>query len=321
MKLKEIYKSAVDLGIKADPRGRRRISKGLDNAKKEYNEAKPKDKAYLDNDKLINPYADTRILYGKDDLEVKNILVGIDIEVGEILLADRLIQKGKKIDLVIAHHPEGRAMAAFHEVMHMQADILNKLGVPINVAEGILKKRIDEVGRRVMPVNHNRAVDAAKLLDIPLMCIHTPADNHVTSYLQNLMDEKQPDTIDEVLDIIMDIPEYQRAAENSCAPKILAGGKSNRCGKVFVDMTGGTGGSKEAFQKLAQTDIGTIVGMHIGEEHLKEAEKNHINVLIAGHMPSDSLGINLLLDKIFQNEKMQIIECSGFRRVERTVSD
>ena len=65
--------------------------------------------------------------------------------------------------------------------------MLAKFGVPINVAEGIMASRMSEVKRGLMPLNHNRAVDAARLLDIPLMCIHTPADNHVSDYLQRLL--------------------------------------------------------------------------------------------------------------------------------------
>ncbi len=38
-------------------------------------------------------------------------------------------------------------------------------------------------------------------------------------------------------------------------------------------MTGGTGGSKDAFEKLAIAGVGTIVGMHIGENNRQEAEK------------------------------------------------
>ena len=38
--------------------------------------------------------------------------------------------------------------------------------------------------------------------------------------------------------------------------------------------------------------------MHISDEHKKEAEKHHINVVIAGHIASDNLGMNLLLDSV-----------------------
>jgi len=230
------------------------------------------------------------------------------------MLADRLREKGEAVDLVISHHPEGRAYANFYEVMHMQADILNKFGVPINVAEDILSDRIKEVQRGVMPINHTRAVDAARLLNIPFMCVHTPADNAVTAYLQQLIDNKKPDTMKDVLEILKEIPEYQDAAKNNAGPNIMIGSKERRTGKIFVDMTGGTGGSKDAFEKLSQAGVGTIVAMHISEDHRKEAEKHHINVVIAGHIASDNLGMNLLLDGL---TAIDAAGCSGFRRIKR----
>ncbi len=317
MKLSEIYKTVIQKGIEFDPRGKEPIEKFFKLQSETYDELKEDKKEYFDRETLSNPFADSRILFGAHDIEVKRILVGIDIEIGEIILAERLREKGKKIDLIIAHHPEGRAMANFYEVMHMQADILNRFGVPINVAEGILEPRIKEVSRRVMPSNYNRTVDAAKLLGIPLMCVHTPSDNAVTSFLQNGLDKKKPYYVKDVMDFLDDIPEYKASKLDQNVPAMVVGSDRNRAGKIFVDMTGGTGGSKEAFEKLSHTEIGTIVGMHIGEDHIKEAEKNHINVIIAGHMSSDSLGMNLMLDELLKKDDMEIFQCSGFTRVAR----
>ena len=126
-------------------------------------------------------------------------LAGIDMETGEVLLADRISGRGQKIDLIIAHHPEGKAMSALYQVMRLQEDVLAKFGVPINVAEGLMASRINEVKLGLMPLNHNRAVDAARLLDIPLMCVHTPADNLVNDFIQSLMDEKKPETLNDVV--------------------------------------------------------------------------------------------------------------------------
>ena len=317
MKLSEIYKTVIQKGIEFDPRGKEPIEKFFKLQKETYDELKEDKKEYFDKETLSNPFADTRILFGANDIEVKRVLVGIDIEIGEVVLADRLKEKGKKIDLLIAHHPEGRAMANFYEVMHMQADILNKFGVPINVAEGILEPRIKEISRKVMPSNYNRTVDAAKLLGLPLMCVHTPADNAVTSFLQSRLDERKPDYVKDVMDFLDDIPEYKASKLDQNVPAIVVGSDRKRAGKIFVDMTGGTGGSKEAFEKLSHTEIGTIVGMHIGEDHIKEAEKNHINVIIAGHMSSDSLGMNLMLDELLKKDDMEIFQCSGFTRIPR----
>jgi len=317
MKIREIYEKTIRRGMEVDPRGFNAVEEELRRAKKDFEGLKEKEKKRFDRERLVNPYADTRVLYGDPERDVKNVLVGIDMEVAEVLLADRLRERSKAIDLIIAHHPEGRAMANLYAVMDMQSDILLKYGgVPINVAEGIMEARIKEVERKLMPINHNRAVDAARLLDMPIMCIHTPADNSVTDHLQKLFDKKAPAYVSDIIDTLNDIPEYSYAASETAGPKVVCGGGDRKAGKVFVDMTGGTGGSKKAFEKLSQAGVGTVVGMHISEDHREEAEKNHINVVIAGHISSDTLGMNLLLDNVLTDVK--VFETSGFKRVIRT---
>lgn len=216
----------------------------------------------------------------------------------------------------MAHHPEGHALAGLHDVMHIQEGILAELGVPINVAEGILASRISEVKRALMPINHNKTVDAAKALNIPFMCVHTPADNLVTEFLNKHFSEHKPDTLDDLIDVLKEIPEYRNAAKQKAGPTIILGNGKRTAGKIFVDMTGGTGGSEDAFEKLAIAGVGTIVCMHLSEKHRKKAEKYHINVVIAGHMASDSLGLNLFLDKL-ETKGVRIIPVAGLDRISR----
>ncbi len=317
MKLRTLFELVVAKGIDADPRGRKSVVKSLARVKKQYDELKEEDREFFDSETLTNPYADTRILHGTGDEEIRTALVGVDMEMGEILLADRLSAKGQKIDLVIAHHPEGKAFANFYEVMRMQSDILHKFGVPVNVAEGLLEGRIKEVERSVSPANHTRSADMAKLLDMPYMCMHTPTDNMVVNYLQKMFDKKSPDTLGDTVKLLKEIPEYREAAKNNAGPKILLGSPERSAGKIFVDMTGGTGGSKDIFKSLVNSGVSTIVGMHLGEQHRKEAEKCHMNVVIAGHISSDNLGINLMLDEVEKKGRINIVACSGLRRFSR----
>jgi hypothetical protein len=317
MKLREIYELFVENGIANDPRDKKRIEKILADEKKKYDKLENDEKKYYDKEKLTNPFADTRILTGAEDTKIKRILVGVDMEVGEVLLADRLTEKGQKIDLILSHHPEGIALAALSAVMDIQSDVLNLYGVPINVAEGTIAGRISEVSRGLAPINHQRAVDAARLLGFPFMCSHTVADNMVYTYVKDIMEQKKPDTVGEVIDLLMEIPEYQEGKKLGAGPRLFTGKNENRAGKIAVtEMTGGTSGAKEMFEKMAQAGIGTIIGMHMGEEHRKEAEKNHLNVVIAGHMASDSLGMNLLLDEI-EKKGVEIIPVSGLIRISR----
>jgi len=178
-----------------------------------------------------------------------------------------------------------------------------------------MDERIKEVERRLLPANHTRTVDASRLLDIPFMCIHTPSDNAVTDYLQKLFDREKPGRVKDMVAILKDIPEYKAAIDEKAGPKVFVGSDKRKAGKVFVDMTGGTGGSKNIYEKLSNAGIGTVVGMHISEDHRKEAEKHHVNVVIAGHMSSDNLGMNLLLDDILKG--VNVTATSGFRRFSR----
>ncbi len=317
MKLVDLYKKAIVLGIENDPRGKDFVLAELQRFKKDYENMTIRDKDFFDVENLQNPYPDSRILHGDGQAEVKSILAGIDIEVGEVLLAETIKSKNIPVDLILSHHPGGRAYASLYSVMHMQADILHRFGVPINVAEGLMDSRAKEIERKLLPVNHTRSLDAARLLGIPFICLHTPADNMVANYLQKLFDEKNPYTLDDIIEMLREIKEYAEGEKNGVGPKILIGSKNRKAGKVFVDMTGGTEGSKEIFRNLSMSGINTIVAMHLSEEHRTEAEKNHINVIIAGHIASDNLGLNLLLDGIIGNRHISIHECSGFRRFSR----
>ncbi len=322
MKLKEIYELAIKIGMEADPRGKEEVKKALSRAKENFEKMKEDEKEFFDTEKLANPYSDTRILYGDPGKEIRGIIVGIDMEAPEVILADRLNEKGEKIDLILAHHPEGKSLANLPDVMAMQADLWGKQGVPINIGDVLIDKRMKEVFRSIMPVNHQRAVDAARLLNIAFMNVHTPVDNLVTSYLQRLLDEKKPYTVSDIVSELKKIPEYKSAAKNGVGPTVLVGNGLKRAGKIVVDMTGGTEGPEEVMEKLANAGVGTLVGMHMSDKLREKAETHHINVVIAGHIASDTIGLNLYLDELEKTEKerkgsLKIIACSGFERVSR----
>lgn len=314
MKIKEIYNLAIQMGTAADPRGKRGVEKWLERAKKQFQKLSKDERALYDRERLTNPYADTRLLFGESNTRVKTILAGIDISPAEIALAKTL---NLNIDLIINHHPQGKALAALDEVMHMQADLMAASGVPINVAEGVMKARIEQVSRSIAAANHNRTVDAARLAKIPLMCAHTVCDNQVYNFLTEWVDKKKFETVGELVEALKKIPEYKIAAQNNAGPRIFAGAPENRTGKIVaLEITGGAEGSKEVYEKLAQAGVGTIIGMHIKDENRDEALKYHINVVIAGHISSDSLGMNLFLDKLAA-KNIKVIPISGLIRVKR----
>lgn len=317
MTLGDIYDFFVQEGIRADLRSKKQVQKKLSLNKQALRDLNKDHKKFFDKDSLKNPYSDTRILYGHRQRKIKGILVGIDIGIGELLLVEKLKQSGRVIDLVIAHHPLGSALAGLSEVMDLQTDLLQHLGMDANIAQSFMEKRIKAVARGVHGSNHMRTVDAARLLDIPLMCCHTPSDNHVASYLQKLIDRNRPKILRRIIDMLLKEEEYQDAMRNKAGPVILIGRPEDQAGKVMVDMTGGTEGSKEVFARISQLGIKTILGMHLSEAHYNRVKAEHINVVIAGHMASDNLGLNLLLDRLVRKSDLEIHDCSGFRRFRR----
>ncbi|MBU0707307.1 Nif3-like dinuclear metal center hexameric protein, partial [Patescibacteria group bacterium] len=129
MTIKQIYELAIKLGIQSDLRGQPVVQKKLKKEKVKYDSLNKEQKAEYDIECLSNPFSDTRIYYGTPDTKVKRILTGIDIDTGEIMMAQELA-KTKPIDLVISHHPMGLGLAGLDEVMHIQAEIFALYGVP-----------------------------------------------------------------------------------------------------------------------------------------------------------------------------------------------
>ena len=313
MKINEIYNLTINKGIEADFRGKEGIEKLLKRRKEKFEKLSEEEKKDFDLERLKNPYSDSQILHIAEDKEIKKVLVGIDIEPAEILLAKEI----GDIDLIIAHHPLGKGLANLHEVMELQCDILNQCGVPINIAEGLMKERIEEVARGVNRLNHQRTIDTAKILRFNLINSHTPCDNLAAKFLKEKVEKENLERIEDLIRLLKDIPEYKTAISFGAGPKIFVGSEENRCGKIAItEITGGTEGSPKLYEKMAQAGIGTIIGMHISEEHKKEAEASNLNVVIAGHMSSDSLGMNLFLDEL-EKQGIEIIPCSGLIRVSR----
>jgi putative NIF3 family GTP cyclohydrolase 1 type 2 len=315
MKLETLYRKAVAAGRARDPRGPEEVRRLLDEELARSKKLKDGERDGWQEDRLFNPYADTRILAGDPAAEVRKVAVGIDVDTSEILLAHTLNRdRGAGIDALVSHHPQGVALAQLAEVMRVQADMLAAFGVTLSVAEQLLDERIEEVGRRILPVNHDRAVDAARHLGLPLLCVHTPADNCVSAYLTALFDKEKPARLKDLVGLLGGIPEYKAAARRLAGPKIVSGSENARCGKISLEMTGGTEGAKTIYERYAVAGVSTIVGMHISEEALENAKKARLNVVLAGHISSDTLGLNLLFDEIEKGSPLEFVGVSGFVR-------
>lgn len=317
VKLKKFHEFAVGEGIKEDPRSEQRIEKILEDRKKKYEKLEGPKKEMYDEGRLDNPFDDSKIVYGSEE-DVEKLAVGIDMEVQEVLLIDRLNEKGENIDGIISHHPEGRAMANLHEVIGLQIDVLTEGGIPVSQAEALVRPRCEEVKKSIHPGNHPRTPKTTKLLNIPFMTLHTIADNHAYSFVDEYLDDKNPETLEDVIDVLLELPEYKWSLKYNMEPQIHSGEKENRAGEIGVfGFTGGTDLGENVIEKMAVSGIDTLVAMHATKDQIKQAEEENINIITAGHMPSDSLGLNLFLDKAEKKFGLDFMDMSGFKRVKR----
>ena len=82
-------------------------------------------------------------------------------------------------------------------------------------------------------------------------------------------------------------------------------------------MTGGTEGPRRPLDRLVNSSVRALVGIHYSEEHKKHAEELKLNLVIAGRVSSDALGMNLILDRI-ESCGVEVLCISGMVRVRRS---
>lgn len=239
---------------------------------------------------------------------INRVLMGVDMETPEILLAKEL-----KADCVISHHPTtGSPTIDFHKVMEVQIDKMVEFGVPINKAQKVLKKKVGQVERGFHVKNFDRVGSAAKLLKMPYMNIHMPADKITENFVQSFLDNKVKDelktTLKDVVDYLKEIDEYKNTI---AGPVIRVGSEKDYAGRIAVLMAGGTSGGADVFKAYFEAGVGTVVCMHIPEDVKEEVEKQNIgNIVVAGHMASDSIGLNIIISEL-EKKGIEVIKMSG----------
>ncbi len=282
MKLKDIHDIAEAMGRKAHPSG-------------------------------FEDFPDCRVI-NLPDADLSTVFVGIDIGVAELLMVERL----KNIDGVLSHHPLCSAAYMMPQVARIQQKNWEMSGVDNKVAKKLADKVIREAQIEAGAQNHLRVRDAARFLKIPLLSIHTPVDNLVQDFFLRFLKGKSRLLPVDVIAGIKEIPECRMSAMDGVKPHIVGSpGTAKPLGAYLVDMTGGLDPPSEIFSYLKKAGIDTIVGMHYSIDNIKAIEDCGLTAIICGHMASDSIGLNLLCDRL-QGSGLHIESGAGFYRVQRT---
>ncbi len=236
--------------------------------------------------------ADSAIhIEGKD---IRRVLFCLDVGVPELLLAKKL-----DYDAVIAHHPIGdSAIVAFHEVFKRHIQQLGKAGVPREEAESAVRKKLLKLEVSNHMRSYRQTIDIAKLLKVPCMNIHTPLDEVGRRIMSNRVNgiTETNVTLDDVVRTLQGLPEFQRAVTKI---KIRVGSNSSLAGKTVVSHGAGTNGGYEIARTYFKYGVNTVIYIHIDPMDLSRLKKENLgNLIVTGHVASDSVGINPFIKKL-----------------------
>ena len=225
---------------------------------------------------------------------IAKILFGIDAGVPELLLAKQL-----GCDAVIAHHPEGgTTVVNFHQVFKRHIQQMVVAGVPKEEAEKAIRKRLEELEVEAHTQTYRHAVDVAKLLKMPYMNIHTPLDEVGRRRMAEQIKSRirKYSTVQDVVSALRELPEFKNAVTEI---KIRLGEAEKPAGKVVVSHGAGTNGGYEVAKTCFKYGIGTVVYIHISPKNLEKLKTDNLgNLIVTGHVASDSVGINPLINEL-----------------------
>ncbi|GAG67842.1 unnamed protein product [marine sediment metagenome] len=141
----------------------------------------------------------------------------------------------------------------------------------------------------------------AKLLEIPFLNIHTPVDAITKKYFDDYIDSfLSSNKGAKVSDLIKSLNEIDEISKGLTKPALRIGVENSPVGKFFVAMSAGTNGGAAVAKAYFKAGIDTLLYMHLAEEDYKTLKKDRVkkNLVITGHMPSDSIGINIYLNEL-----------------------
>lgn len=225
---------------------------------------------------------------------IHRILAGIDMGSPEIAVA-----AWKGYDCVARHHPQDVVMVTLGTMERdVHVEHMMQFGVPYEKAWEIWKDRPEKTFQELSVVNYGMVSSMARLLNMPSLNVHRPADVIVQGDLQKRFDDlaaSDPElTVGSILDSMMEIREFNATPQG---PSIWIGKREAKAGKIMVSMAGGCSPCLEEYLACIDAGVNTFVVMHMPMDTKKALEEDgRCNAIIAGHMAADSYGFNRILD-------------------------
>ena len=263
-------------------------------------------------------FADLGLLVGDPEAEVRSIAVGIEVGVEEIRRAARLREEGKGPDLLLSHHFSqlGGGRIDVRKVLERQREALVEAGVPERRALKLTLK-LATLKEMEAGMRSDEPLRLALKFALPLGVVHTPADLFAERHLKGMVRERKPSTLEELVEALRPIPEYQKAEGRGERLAIILGSPKRPVGGLFYCVSIGWNPLPEAFEELGRAGrVRTVLTTSATAALVEACKKAGLNLVELPHYGTDSLGLNLLLDAILPEEVI-IEPCAHFIRVRR----
>jgi len=224
----------------------------------------------------------------------ERVLFAIDVGAAELLLAKELGAGG-----VIAHHPPGGLPRLhWHRVLWRHVELLSAYGVPEDEARAAVEELVREFAARDHTANYDHVPAAARALGLPLVGIHTPLDELGRRRLAEVV-ENLPEgaSLGELVERFSSLPELASAA--TCVGLRL-GDPARPAGRVAVLHGAGTNGGYPVAACAFRHGIDTVIYIHCSHAAARRLAEEFPdkNLVVTGHIASDSLGINPFLAEL-----------------------
>jgi len=228
---------------------------------------------------------------------IRRVLAGIDLEGPELLWA-----KSQGFDLVLTHHPPGGFSALrFWQVLGRHVELMVAHGVPEDVAQAAAAELIREHRPLDQARNYLRLPEFARRLGIAYMNLHTPLDEIGRRRLCAAVSElSAKDKVEDLLVYLREkFGEFRHAATEI---EVVLGKSQNPLGKAAVIHGAGTNGGYPVAKALFDHGVDTVIYIHIRPHEAHRLAQEYAgkgkNLVVTGHIASDSLGINPFLSAL-----------------------
>lgn len=240
---------------------------------------------------------------------LRRALMGVDVGEGELLLAKHL-----GCDVAIAHHPAGGlATLEFHRILEKQYEFMVGAGVAPAAARRIADDMKGRAEVRDHASNFARVPALARHLGLALLNIHNPLDELGRRIMVEALEGHctPSSTVADAVAALRALPEF-KVAPTEIAVRL--GSPGNRLGRYVVHHGAGTNGGYAVAKAYFEAGVTTVLYIHIAPEELQRLRDDPSipagrNLIVTGHMASDSLGINPYVRRL-RAEGLEVV-CAG----------